>query len=391
MYRTVTRCAAAACITAGLLVGSPIPTAVSAETQDDPIAVSGDLPPGAQTIQVSAVSPAQGADPHPDYVITDASVEMSPGSYVASFDPSALPADYVQEGGIVDLRIAFEGNGRAWMTEKSVRVVSLPSGEEVWTDPVDTSGIVDEAHEVALRSQAGGRTAIPVLAAEGEPEFEDDGIMTDGDEYVETPPVIGRDCVKYGPYSAYTRSATIGTTYPVGNDKARMIVESSDGATYGMASKTNIAGAEWESDGSKFTKTNWGFEWTWGGGDRSYRKGIEYGYTWLRCGGTKVSEGYEPMGETGGTGLNPGITRPDWKTYCPNVSNGNWWREDSNGTAYAYGAAVKIADVLGINLSIRRQYTTDQKLVYDISGGNKRMCGSNTWPAKAGKVMERFR
>jgi hypothetical protein len=58
---------------------------------------------------------------------------------------------------------------------------------------------------------------------------------------------------------------------------------------------------------------------------------------------------------------------------------------------HTYGESVKFADLLGINLSISRQYSSEQKLLYRIRGTKKELCGSNAWPSKAGKIVERYR
>jgi hypothetical protein len=52
---------------------------------------------------------------------------------------------------------------------------------------------------------------------------------------------------------------------------------------------------------------------------------------------------------------------------------------------------VKFASLIGIDLSIKRDYDTSQKVVYDVAGSINKMCGSDDVPSLAGKVMEKFR
>lgn len=76
---------------------------------------------------------------------------------------------------------------------------------------------------------------------------------------------------------------------------------------------------------------------------------------------------------------------------CAPEDPGPWWRDDTDGSSYTYGESVKFAAVLGIHLSISRQYSSQQKIRYVIRGNRKKLCGSNTWPSKAGKIVERYR
>ena len=99
---------------------------------------------------------------------------------------------------------------------------------------------------------------------------------------------------------------------------------------------------------------------------------------------------WRPWSETGGTGENTNINRPNW-THCRNVSTGTWRRNGTQGSAYSFGSAVKFADRIGIDLSIRREYSSSQQLVYNIRGAPKKLCGSNDEPAQASKIMEKLR
>ena len=103
----------------------------------------------------------------------------------------------------------------------------------------------------------------------------------------------------------------------------------------------------------------------------------------------KCTRQWFPTGETGGTGSNTGIVRPTWNTYCAPEDKDTFWRDKSDGNSYAYGAGVKFANVIGIDLSVNRNYTSSQKISYTFSV-KRRLCGNNDYPATAGKLIERL-
>lgn len=237
-----------------------------------------------------------------------------------------------------------------------------------------------------------GSEVLPTLGEDelDEYELEDDGVPV-GDVYTEVQPRQLATCQHYFMGVTRVRSTTIGTTYPVGNDTAKMRIKSSEGGSYGIA--FNVAGdsAGFKADGTKFTQDSWGKDWDATGQQRSYRKGIEYHLNDIWCGATEMGTEWRPAGETGGTGHNNGITRPTWNTYCANVDKGSWFRDSTSGTAYSYGAAVKFKEIIGIDLSARRDYSSNQFIKYNLTANNKRLCGSDDYPARAGKIIQRFR
>ncbi|HYH12998.1 MAG TPA: hypothetical protein VD789_11635, partial [Thermomicrobiales bacterium] len=189
-----------------------------------------------------------------------------------------------------------------------------------------------------------------------------------------------------------TRPATIGTTYPVGPDTAQMEVSSSQGANYGVAASGTSSSSGFYANGSRFIQSGWGFTWAWSGEQRSYRKGIKYQLMRKECYGSGYLEPpkfiWRPYSETGGTSSNTGLTRPSWSN-CAGGDPGVWKRDRSDGRAYSYGASVKMTNLIGIDLSINRNYSTNQRLKYDLDM-RRRLCGNNDTPGTAGKVMARF-
>jgi len=79
-------------------------------------------------------------------------------------------------------------------------------------------------------------------------------------------------------------------------------------------------------------------------------------------------------------------------TACGSESSNRSQSNGSGGGAYSYGAAVKFAGVLGIDLSIKREWSSSNKLRYDIVGDRTKLCGNNDdWPSVAGKIMQKWR
>lgn len=82
-----------------------------------------------------------------------------------------------------------------------------------------------------------------------------------------------------------------------------------------------------------------------------------------------------------------------WKEYCSNVNRGVVWkRYQSKGKGYSYGAGVKYEEVIGIDLSVEKQYSSNHTLYYHVRGAKKKkLCGNNDYPSRAGKMVERRR
>ena len=90
---------------------------------------------------------------------------------------------------------------------------------------------------------------------------------------------------------------------------------------------------------------------------------------------------------TGGTDTCT-ATAPNWTPYA-NVASGDWHRTRTDGKDYYLEGGVKIKDVIGIDLSSQRAYASSHKMIYNVSGSAKKMCGNNNTPATAGKVQEK--
>jgi hypothetical protein len=346
------------------------------------VLVSGEVPDGTDVADVSVM-----IDPTDDVLLDLEVGETAPPAYDATattsvfggrfevrLDPATVPQTYVTSDGVIFAMVTLALDGADPLTTvTSARAVTEPTtGQTSWVDPGDSSAVTDI-----------GRAAA-----------EDNGIVLDERAYAS---MFGGGDTPAGcsdrKLAQRTRSVTIGTTYPVGGDKAAMTVSSSTGATYGTAWSIRSSGdsfGEFRAGEGKFTRSGWGFAWDGSARSRSYRKGVVYAKFLRDCvrGCNDCYRFWKPMSETGGTGSNTGIPRPDWG-HCRHIDRGLWWRDNANGHNYTYGSAVKFAGVIGIDLSISREYNSDQKLWYRATT-HRRMCGNNDNPATAGKVMMRY-
>lgn len=372
---------AVAAVTTLVAVSTPMNAAQG--EPDFPIALHGTAPGEVEEVRISAFPVADSRKPEllEELFIEDFTMAASGATWSVYVDPAAIPPEYVYENGVVDFNVYLSNATESWLTSASARMVVDPVEHSTdWTDPLETAPEVSPS--MASRH--------PHRALAMETEVEDDGVTTDGGTEIDQVPVGG--CTSQATDSYRRWSTTIGTTYPVGASEAYMAVNSSDGARYGIGYSASGDAGSFSLSGSKFTQNSWSFTWNPNDNRRSYRLEMEYRLWGSACYPYPATYTWRPHRETGGTGQNLDIDRPNW-TRCADVSNGTWVRDRVDGDAYSYGAAVKAAGYLGVDLSISREYTTSQKVVYLIRGSSpKKMCGNNgDWPSLAGKMMEKFR
>ena len=319
-------------------------------------------------------------------------------------DPADMPKRFVREGGLVDFEVVARSDDRrsTWITARLVRVGSAFE----WADPVTTSASVS-GERARLTTPDGSTVAVPRIQSPGAITSRDAQGGCVSLARFSAPVQLSDIDASAGkasgpcryPHWVYTkkyrtRPTTIGTSYPVAKDRARMVVSSSQGAHYGIATSTEGAYAAFHATGGRFVQSGWGFTWAWSKKKRSYRKGIRYRLMKLKCYGQPIGTmqwSWHPVGETGGTGTNrKGVHRPKRRRYCATVSRGVWRRNRSDGKYYSYGAAVKFASLIGIDLTIDRNYSHRQRLEYKLKR-RRRLCGNNAYPATAGKIIDRRR
>jgi hypothetical protein len=364
-----------------------LPAQSAESTVTEPVALRGRAPGELQTLRISAFpqmsTPA--GEPIHELVVEPTSVTIDGKDWSVSIDPSSIPSEYVHDDGVVDFTVYLVGSDAMWQTNASARAVDSPS-DEAWLDPVESSDLVEES--AAARGQRAGRSPL-ALSDDDLDELEDDGVIADGGAEVD-PDLLLSGCRTVATDDYTIRPVTIGTSYPVGDSEAYMDVDSSQGAEYGVAVSASGDFGSFSASGSQFTQGGWGFTWNPNDRARSYRARVQYTKLETYCWGSLRQVMWWPRAETGGTGQNFDVTRPDW-THCQNVTSGEWRRWKSWGSSYSYGAAVKFASLIGIDLSITREYSSYQMIVYNVDGPINKMCGSDDVPSLAGKVMEKFR
>lgn len=395
-------------VTAVVLMSATFGSAVTASQADEvssadvtPV-IEGTLPPSADVQDVSLFMMPSDTDllnapigaELPLTEVVDPQVETVDNTFSVTLPPEGAPDGLLDANGTGSFAVMVLTDEGVYQSNMSVRAVVGPDGEAQWADP-----------EAPVVADAQGNTAKTRVSSMVLPRSKATTSETQRlNRFVKLPMERAKSMLSmrgeptppagcgYKKLGSQVRSTTIGTTYPVSEDNAKMVVNSSSGASYGTAVSVKTSGSwgAFKTGESKFTQSGWGFSWDPWADARSYRKGVEYGLYELSCsvGCWSCSKTWFPVGETGGTGENRGIARPDFGN-CQLVSGGSWWRDNSSGSAYTNDAAVDFSGVIGIDLSISRQYNGNQKLLYNLNK-QRRMCGSNDWPSTAGKVMSRF-
>ncbi|MGL5808426.1 MAG: hypothetical protein ACRCYQ_00585 [Nocardioides sp.] len=200
--------------------------------------------------------------------------------------------------------------------------------------------------------------------------------------------------------------ATIGTAYPVKKwgDKGYMTYLSGSSheyvASFGIGVDTipEVAGLHFENSGSRTIERGFGFDWRPRKANRSFRVAVRY-REWKNYGGFCEGDGppyviaWRPVKLIGTTGAKRRIPEPNFSHCYRQRSAGRWYRFATTGSSYSYASGVKIADTIGIELSSKRAYNNEARLVYDLTRkglrSGKYLCGNNDVPAYAGKISEK--
>lgn len=398
-------------------MSASLPPASASAATAWPTLLETSLPGGvsADEVQVFAAPPTSDDEQIDDtraLVPIPASLVVLGSRFSVLVDPVAIPIDYRRSDGIVDFSIwVTDATDKSWTTFRSVRAGALPTAtstnaqsspryKHVWVDGLETdddlTGMTDDSGFPVLETKGPNRGAAAAAA-----DYDDETVDVNPDEFVQVElPVAqgpGNDCLKETYKGDVDRSTTIGTSYPIGTSTSRMIhnSSSSNSSDLGVAvgAKNNNGSMEWRAGGTKYTEGSWTGTWEFAGAKRSYRIQTNY-HKYILGEGCHGSVHYRrPHIETGGAGNNTnGLTRPDWNEFCsPQPLDYTFTRKDSEGKAYSYGAAVKFAELIGIDLSIKKAYTGYNMLEYKFTGSTKhKLCGKDDYPSKASKMIDRF-
>ncbi|WP_282701106.1 hypothetical protein [Streptomyces sp. CC219B] len=333
-------------------------------------------------------------DKVPMLKLPSSAVTTSGDQFTLNIDPKTLPAKYVGADGNVTVDVVAEdGKGGAGLTMATARVVSAADGGKRWADPMQSVGEDNRTRAAAAEASDGlGPVTMDPL------ELESTAATRKAARDAGPQCSVGAKAAaaEAGPVEVMAtlvdsskRWVTIGTTYPVGGDTATLDFTSSASTKYGIA--TNISG-DWKAGGSKSAEAGFRFKWSKSSKNRGYKTEVLYGkyrYTSGGCGGSAIYHKWQPRYETGGTDSYT-ADAPNWGN-CVKINDGLWQRIRKDGRDYELAGGVKIKNLIGIDLTSERAYATTHKLNYNVTGGNKKMCGNNGEPSKAGKVQERKR
>lgn len=388
--RPVTACASTLVITlAGGLFGSS-----SAATGPEPTAVAGTLPAAADIREAKVYAIDDDSDLRIGESLSQTEVTAtftrSGKRYTLRIDPAQVPAKAIDSGGVVDLELRFSSARSTWITFVSSRLVKNKSSSEIeWVDPMETLPEVGSAVARLGGSPSRRLATVPSRTGLGVPRttVKDLGRPIPAYSRIARVDADSAAC-DYRYVKESNRSTTIATSYPYGASTSWLDVTHTEGGTYGIAFNVGT-GTGFSAKGTKYAGGGWGATWPKFSGMRSYRIGVNYHYYEGGCGGSK----WTPHIETGGATQNTvGLTRPTWNGMCDNVGNGiDWRRYKTSGHAYSYNTGVKFKDVIGVDLSANKDYSSNHTLWYRIAGKPKKLCGNNDYPSYAGKIVERLR
>lgn len=182
------------------------------------------------------------------------------------------------------------------------------------------------------------------------------------------------------------RWATVGTSYPRGGHTSWLKYSSSTSITMGAAMSSDNTYGSFSENGTKTTGDSWGQNFQAESYDRSYRVSTRMGN--YRCTSYWTIYSWSPVQQNGYTMEYRLSSKPNWNTYCGPIAAGRWWRGDQRGNDYSLSYGVKIASLIGIDLSTRRAYSSGGRLVYDAPVA-RRLCGNNGEAGVASKMSER--
>lgn len=323
------------------------------------------------TEQLQRMEPGQSftTRPLPDADVTP----LGGGSYRVAVAPDEVPRRLVSPDGIVHLhlRVVDQRAGTTGSLLAPFRIATAPDGGSPgWSSLTSrapssaaTITMTVEQHSVSgealsrLRSAAADTFARPSSCHLSRDQREPD--------------------------------ATVGTAYPIGGDTTDMVY--SDGATthtaFGIA--VSDVDGEFHAGGARSTTDEWGAGFKRTDYNRSFRVGVTYKrYSCETAGWLNWSE-WHPIAPTGrAVDHYLGEDAPKWFG-CRKVSRLSYWYKQT-GKNYYLSYGVKMASVIGIDLSSERAYTKAGRTTYYFNTKKRRMCGNGAPPAQAGKVREAY-
>ncbi|MGW0823906.1 hypothetical protein [Streptomyces sp. NPDC002845] len=318
----------------------------------------------------------------PTQTLPAESVTAEGNEFSLSVRPDDLGEDFISNDGLatVEVEIYVPEKNAISTTMASFRLVgehsaakaqwAAPDGEAKTTTAEDTEPVRVEMELHPLPKSPGGDR--PQAFATG----------ASGEVGAQTTTLIKKR----------KRLATVGTTYPIAGQKATMFHGSGKTIIYGAA--VNYGG-NWGASGNKSISNGYEFEWAPKKIMRSYRVQVRYGlYLTRNRDGIELYRKWRPIVETGITKEKKLSKRPTWNKgrgtgdRCGVLPKGAWHRTNSSGKSYSLSTGVKFRDIIGIDLSTNREYSSSSKLTYNLSKSTRRLCGNNEAPGLAGKIAQ---
>ncbi|WP_126688193.1 hypothetical protein [Nocardioides ferulae] len=351
-----------------------------------PVAISVDFPASVEEVKVLArpdfasMRPGEIREP---VELSGATADVVDGRVTVRIDPRDVPSTHVSDEGVVSFSIhGSSAEGPAtWSTSAPVRAV-VDDGAFVWIDPLAHPDEVSRAVAARLVSGPFAR-----LDAVEEDRYKVAAIARRAQQAPQLP-----DCPAAWTGKFKDRAMTTSTTYPVGRDKAWASSSIINGSKAGIGMK---AEGEWKQAGIEFAAgkesddaTNTAFKWPKKSIARSHRGTVRYYRYKLICPpSNKKYRAWIPVGTIAGFSTGRDLTRPLWndeRINCVRNDSGTFSRADSTGDNYSYGAAVKFAGVIGIDMYGEKSYSTTHTVKYKFRG-TRWVCGDDDEPGTAGK------
>lgn len=163
-----------------------------------------------------------------------------------------------------------------------------------------------------------------------------------------------------------------------------MLSDTSQSMTVGAAFSSEGTPGTWSQSGTSTTTSGVSFTWASSTYYRDYRVILRYGKFKRQPGCADSTRLEQVRFPTGGYATASLSGMPSWSN-CQPMSAGTWVRSSGSGIAYSLSSGVKIAPVIGINLSLSTQYGSNRKLYYYFPSP-AHVCGDNQVPTLSSRV-----
>lgn len=311
------------------------------------------------------------------------------GRFELRLSPEDVPDGYMSDAGKVDLEV--HARGERYEGRYHMSAVYLASDELTgWVDPLavdlQTGELVVPFENVAqgLRSVVSlndplSLASLPATAPMS--SFDDTGLEDDEE-------IIWEDELMRCGMALRTSFHTwshVADTFPASGQTANADLSVSHSETLGSGVSTTGGYGSWTASGTRSFSS--GFSWTSTATSYKRKWGAEvlYGRYQRVCYGQPMAYwSTQARYHTGGVQGFATSESPTW-TSCATVGSGTWSRTRTDGSAFSLGTGVKSAGIIGIDLSLSRQWRQNVQINYHQTS-SRRVCGSNNSPSIASRV-----